>query len=60
MSVNAWKPSCAAFLLLAATANAAPTITLSKKIGPPTSEIRVSGSGFEPNVGVDIYFDTKD
>jgi glucose dehydrogenase len=58
--LNGWKAGCAAFLLLAATANAAPSITLSKKIGPPTSEIRVSGSGFEPNVGVNVYFDTKD
>jgi len=39
---------------------AAPSITLSKKTGPPTSQILVSGRGFEPNVGVDIYFDTKD
>ena len=49
-----------AFLLLLGTALAAPSITLSKKTGPPTSEILVSGSGFEPSVGVDIYFDTKD
>jgi outer membrane protein assembly factor BamB len=41
-------------------ASAAPSITLSKKSGPPTSKILVSGRGFEPNVGVDIFFDTKD
>jgi outer membrane protein assembly factor BamB len=41
-------------------ASAAPSITLSKKSGPPTSKILVSGRGFDPNVGVDIYFDTKD
>jgi hypothetical protein len=46
--------------LLCGIASAAPSITLSKKSGPPTSQILVSGSGFEPNVGVDIYFDTKD
>jgi len=59
---NGWKAGCAAFFLClsAATANAAPSITLAKKIGPPTSKILVSGSGFEPNVGVDIYFDRKD
>ncbi|HTZ95354.1 MAG TPA: hypothetical protein VMB18_03080 [Terriglobales bacterium] len=51
---NGWKIRCGAFLLLSATAFAAPSITLSKKTGPPTSEILVSGSGFEPNVGVDI------
>jgi outer membrane protein assembly factor BamB len=49
-----------ACLLLCGMAIAAPSIALSKKSGPPTSGIRVSGRGFEPNVGVDIYFDTKD
>src|SRR5580700_10640743 len=49
-----------ACLLLCGVASAAPSIALSKKSGPPTSGIRVSGRGFEPNVGVDIYFDTKD
>jgi len=47
-------------LLLCGIAAATPSITLSKKSGPPTSRILVSGRGFEPNVGVDIYFDTKD
>ena len=46
--------------LLCGTASAAPSITLSKKSGPPTSRILVSGRGFEPNAGVDIFFDTKD
>jgi len=41
-------------------ASASPSITLSEKSGPPTSRILVSGRGFEPNVGVNIYFDTKD
>jgi outer membrane protein assembly factor BamB len=49
-----------ACLLLCGLASAAPSITLSKKSGPPTSKILVSGRGFEPNVGVDIFFDTKD
>jgi outer membrane protein assembly factor BamB len=49
-----------ACLLLCGIASAAPSITLSKKSGPPTSKILVSGRGFEPNVGVDIFFDTKD
>ena len=47
-------------LFFSNVASAAPSITLSKKTGPPTSRILVSGRGFEPNVGVDIYFDTKD
>jgi len=50
----------AACLLLCGLASAAPSITLSKKTGPPTSRILVSGRGFAPHVGVDIYFDTKD
>jgi len=50
----------AAGLLLSDIASAAPSITLSKKTGPPTSPILVSGRGFESNVGVDIYFGTKD
>jgi outer membrane protein assembly factor BamB len=50
----------AACLLLCGLASAAPSITLSKKSGPPTSQILVSGQGFKPNVAVDIYFDTKD
>jgi glucose dehydrogenase len=48
-----------ACLLFCGIADAAPSIALSKKSGPPTSGILVSGTGFEPNVGVDIYFDTK-
>jgi outer membrane protein assembly factor BamB len=46
--------------LLCGVASAVPSITLSKESGPPTSKILVSGSGFESNVGVDIFFDTKD
>jgi outer membrane protein assembly factor BamB len=47
-------------LLLRGIASAAPSISLSKNSGPPTSRILVTGSGFEANVGVDIFFDTKD
>lgn len=47
-------------LLVSGVCHAAPRITLSKKSGPPTSQILASGRGFEPNVGVDIFFDTKD
>jgi len=49
-----------ACLLLCGLASAAPFITLSKKSGPPTSRILVSGRGFAPNTRVDIYFDAKD
>lgn len=47
-------------LALSALASAAPSIALSRRSGPPTTRILVSGEGFAPNVGVDIYFDTKD
>jgi hypothetical protein len=47
-------------LLLCGIASAAPSITLSKKSGPPTSKILVSGRGFKSHAGVDIFFDTKD
>ena len=49
-----------ACLLPSGIASAAPSIALSKKSGPPTSRILVSGRGFKPHVGVDIFFDTKD
>ena len=47
-------------LLLSGVCHAAPSITISRKSGPPTSQILVSGRGSEPNVGVDIFFNTKD
>jgi outer membrane protein assembly factor BamB len=49
-----------ACLLLTGMASGTPSIKLSKKSGPPTSKILVSGRGFAPNVGVDVYFDAKD
>lgn len=36
------------------------SITLSTKIGPPTSTLWVAGAGFQPDIGVDIYFDNQD
>ena len=49
-----------AILLLMDSCFAQPAITLSKSSGPPTTKLLVSGIGFAPNVGVDIYFDTTD
>jgi hypothetical protein len=49
-----------ACLLPSGRAHAAPSIALSKKSGPPTSRILVSGRGFKPHVGVNLFFDTKD
>jgi hypothetical protein len=37
-----------------------PSISLSPKSGPPTSNILVSGKGFKPYDAVDLYFDTVD
>ena len=54
------SPLFLACLLLGGIASATPSITLSVKSGPPTSKILVSGSGFDPNVDVNIYFDTKE
>jgi outer membrane protein assembly factor BamB len=41
-------------------AAAAPALTLSKAVSPPTKEIIVGGTGFGANEAVDIYFDTTD
>ena len=46
-------------LLLTAGA-LAQSVTLSPKIGPPTSKIATSGDGFGHNEAVDIYFDLSD
>ena len=39
------------------TANATPSITLSRPSGPPTIKVQVSGTGFKAGVIVDLYFD---
>jgi outer membrane protein assembly factor BamB len=36
------------------------TISLSSTIGPPTTKVQVSGSGFTASVKIDIYFDSRD
>jgi outer membrane protein assembly factor BamB len=48
------------FPVLSQRCSAQSTITLSRKIGPPTSTLSVSGTGFQPDIGVDIYFDNHD
>src|SRR5579862_7394576 len=35
-------------------------LKLSASTGPPTSSVRVSGSGFTAGEAVDVYFDTTD
>lgn len=36
------------------------TVSLSPRIGPPTTKAAISGTGFSANSAVDIYFDTTD
>src|SRR5690349_8258765 len=48
-----------AVLLMVGASWAEPTISLSKSYGPPTTKLLVSGSGFDPNVTVNIYFDRQ-
>ena len=59
-SVPSYALSLVSCLLLSNISHAAPSITLSRGAGSPTTYILVSGRGFEPNVGVDIFFDIKD
>ena len=47
-------------LLLSALCFAQPTVTLSVKSGPPTTNLNVSGSGFPAFALIDIHFDTTD
>jgi outer membrane protein assembly factor BamB len=47
-------------LLAAGVCFGGPSISLSRKSGPPTSKLSVSGSGFKAYAEIDIYFDTKD
>ncbi len=37
-----------------------PVIVITPTVGPPTTNVMVSGTGFDPNVVVDIYFDKTD
>jgi len=47
-------------LFVPAPAWAAPGVTLSKTVGPPTTALTVTGSGFPASAAVDVYFDTTD
>jgi hypothetical protein len=46
--------------LLAVAAFAAPAVTVAPAVGPPTTKVVVTGSGFGPFMPVDIYFDSGD
>jgi outer membrane protein assembly factor BamB len=47
-------------LLVAGVCLGKAAVSLSRKSGPPTSKLLVSGSGFKPAAEIVIYFDTKD
>jgi len=47
-------------LILAGLCFGQPSISLSRPGGPPTTQLRVSGTGFTAHAEIDIYFDTKD
>src|SRR5690349_21293941 len=51
---------CLSFLWLAGVCFSQAAVSISPKVGPPTTKVLVSGSGFTPNGSVDIYFDTTD
>src|SRR5438552_9855232 len=51
---------CSVIFLLAGFCFSQAAISLSPKEGPPTTSLRVSGSGFAPNTKIDIYFGTHD
>src|SRR6266851_6393899 len=58
---------CAALVLVAlpaaapsGAATSAATLTLSRHVGPPTTILDVSGSGFGASESVDVFFDTTD
>lgn len=51
---------CIAILLATGFCLGQSAISLSPTSGPPTTNLRVSGSGFTPYAKVDVYFGTKD
>jgi outer membrane protein assembly factor BamB len=61
LSIRSGKRAClvaAAVLLLADLCFAATTISLTAKVGPPTTKFQVSGSGFARSAKINIFFDT--
>jgi hypothetical protein len=51
---------CAMFFLLAVAASGAPAVSLSVTSGPPTTNLKISATGFPPGVLIDVYFDVTD
>ncbi len=50
----------ASCLLCGGTETAAPALTITPALGPPTTSMAISGSGFDPYAAVDIYFDAAE
>jgi hypothetical protein len=44
----------------ASSAQAAPRVTLSPAVGPPTTSVKVTGTGFQSTTSADVFFDTTD
>jgi outer membrane protein assembly factor BamB len=47
-------------LLVTSAALAAPAVTLAPAVGPPTTSVKVDGTGFDAYAAIDIFFDTAD
>lgn len=54
------SPILCILVLLLGAISSGQTVSLSPRIGPPTTKTAVSGSGFSANSVVDVYFDTTD
>ena len=55
-----WALLLTVSLFCSGRATAAESVKLSPAVGPPTTNLLASGSGFDPYMAVDIYFDTTD
>jgi len=50
----------AMLVILCGATTVSASVKLAPKVGPPTTKFTVSGSGFDANVAIDIYFDTTE
>jgi len=51
---------CSTVVRAEETLPTAPAVIITPTVGPPTTNVLVSGTGFDPNVAIDIYFDKTD
>jgi outer membrane protein assembly factor BamB len=47
-------------LVVAPSAWAAPSTTLSPTVGPPSTSVKVTGAGFDPSTSLDVFVDATD